>query len=148
MKYEIIKDNNDIKHFMSKFNYFHDSCIKEMKYVSGSYVDEERAMYPFDDNNYLIIVFQSQIAEKAIIELRFDKIGRLNLKPREEGYDSIIFEASLIKHGNLYYWSEWENFDPDVDNDSIGIWVSAKSVSWRHLDKSLMGDREIFTELN
>lgn len=148
MKFITINNNDDIESFMIEFNRFHDSCIKEIKYVSSSNVDAKRAMRPFDDDNYLIIVFQSQIAKNGVIELRFDKLGRLNLKPREEGYDSIIFEASLIKHNDLYYWSEWANFDPDENNDSIGTWVSAKKISWRALDEKFMGEGDIFAELS
>ncbi len=39
-----IKNNEDITNFMESVFYFHDSCIKEIKYTSGAYVQENLAM--------------------------------------------------------------------------------------------------------
>ena len=42
-----IKNNDDIAEFMGKLAYFHDSCLKELKYVSGAYI-EEHYMQPIN----------------------------------------------------------------------------------------------------
>lgn len=49
---------------MQEFVGFHDSCIKEIKYVSGCYVDRERSMQPINSIRKVEVVFQSQIAKK------------------------------------------------------------------------------------
>lgn len=36
-----IVNNEDINDFIKTVSGFHDSCIKEMKYVSGAYVNED-----------------------------------------------------------------------------------------------------------
>lgn len=36
-----LQNENDIRQFMERFCYLHDSCIKEMYYVSGANVDQE-----------------------------------------------------------------------------------------------------------
>ena len=41
---EII-NNKTLKEFNEKLSYFHDSCIKEIHYLSGAYVDERLDMY-------------------------------------------------------------------------------------------------------
>lgn len=133
MDYKIIKNKADIDELMSEFDSFHDSCIKEISYESGSYVDKDRAMYPFDDKRGLTIVFQSQGAAFRTVELKFEGLIRLNLLPRKENYDSIIFEASLIEQNGVYYWSEWGNFNLNEENDSFGTWLAAKKVSWCYM---------------
>lgn len=35
-----IANENDLKNFMDAMYGFHDSCIKEIKYISGAYVNE------------------------------------------------------------------------------------------------------------
>ena len=45
---EII-NNKTLKEFNEKLSYFHDSCIKEIHYLSGAYVDERLDMYPIND---------------------------------------------------------------------------------------------------
>ncbi|MGM0410907.1 MAG: hypothetical protein ACQEQF_09075 [Bacillota bacterium] len=42
MKWQYVENNADIHELMNFYNCFHDSCIKELKYISGSYVTEEK----------------------------------------------------------------------------------------------------------
>ena len=37
-KWNEITDENSLKEFMERVSFFHDSCIKEMHYLSGAYV--------------------------------------------------------------------------------------------------------------
>ena len=53
-------NNNDIEKFMKRICYFHDSCIKELKYLSGAFVDEDLAMYPVNDRRILKVAIQRQ----------------------------------------------------------------------------------------
>ena len=39
----------DIVNFMNMFGYFHDSCIKEIKYVNGAFVNEDLGMHPINN---------------------------------------------------------------------------------------------------
>ena len=48
-----IRSEQDIRDFMDKVYALHDSCIKEMHYVSGASVDADLRMYPLNDEcNY------------------------------------------------------------------------------------------------
>lgn len=133
MEFKEIKNEEDIMGLMQEFNWFHDSCIKELKYISGGYVDEDGSMYPFHSIRGLTIVFQSQNARARVIELKFDLVNELNLVPKNEEYDCVIDEASLVKIGNDFYWSEWENFKIEDINEVDGTWLSGQKVSWRKL---------------
>ena len=46
-----IFNQDDFVLFNKLSNYFHDSCIKELRYVSGAYVDRDYSMYPLNDKN-------------------------------------------------------------------------------------------------
>lgn len=143
MDYFEIKKDVDIEKLMKEFNYFHDSCIKEIKYCSGGYVDEKGAMYPFNSERCINVIFQSQNANIRVIEVKFDKIGKLNLVPRDEDYDCIIYGASIKKINDLFYWSEWENFKLEDIKGEDGTWISALKMSWRPLENAF-GNKQIY----
>lgn len=56
--WEIIRTVDEISHFMEMVNYFHNSCIKEMSYISGAYVDENFSMHSLHDRRVLRVVIQ------------------------------------------------------------------------------------------
>jgi hypothetical protein len=41
-----INTAKDIEIFMETYGYFHDSCLKEIRYLSGAYVNSNLSMYP------------------------------------------------------------------------------------------------------
>ena len=143
MDYIELKNNKDIEKLMQKFNWFHDSCIKELQYYSGGYVGEDGSMYPFNSARCVKIIFQSQDTIAGVIELKFDGIKKLNLIRRNEEYDCIIYSASLEKIGNIFYWSEWGDFEIEDLTKEEGTWVSAEKVSWRTL-KNAYGNKKIY----
>lgn len=131
--YEINSDY-DVEQLMKDVVFFHDSCIKEIVYISGGYVDENRAMNPFDSVKSLIIIFQSQVAKYRTFELKFEGVVQMNLVPKADDYDNIIYDAALIRNNELYYWAEWGNFKVEEPNNSSGTWISAAKVSWRPIE--------------
>ena len=55
-KWNEITDENSLKEFMERVSFFHDSCIKEMHYLSGAYVNENLDMYPVNDRRILRVI--------------------------------------------------------------------------------------------
>lgn len=51
-----IRSEQDIRDFMDKVYAFHDSCIKEMHYVSGASVNADLRMYPLNDRRVLNVI--------------------------------------------------------------------------------------------
>lgn len=148
MEYNIIETQEDINLLMREYKGFHDSCIKELSYYSGGYVSADRAMYPFNSVRNVSAIFQSQISEHPTIEMRFELIHRLNLQPRLENYDCIIYDASLVKLGVLFYWSEWDGFQLEDIDSQKGTWLSAERIKWRLLENSLGEDKVYSNKLN
>lgn len=56
---------------MYRMGSFHDSCLKEMKYISGAYVDEELSMLPVNSKRMLSVIIQRQFENPSAIELQF-----------------------------------------------------------------------------
>jgi hypothetical protein len=144
VKFKEIQDQEDIQELMIKFGYFHDSCIKEIYYISGGYVGDNRAMYPINSDRTVHIIFQSQAAEYSVIEMKFNSINKLNLVPRNDDCDCIIYDASLIKIDYLFYWSEWVNFGINDIDKEYGTWISAEKVSWRPLSDSFLENNPVY----
>ncbi|MCL2425178.1 MAG: hypothetical protein FWD05_02460 [Oscillospiraceae bacterium] len=130
MKYIEINDYKDVEKLMKEFCYFHDSCIKEIAYTSGSYVNNDKTMRPINDERRVSIILQSQISEHRTIELCFELIEKLNLQPKGEGFESVIYGASLVANDELFYWSDWEGLNIKNISEESGTWISAKKVKW------------------
>lgn len=135
MEFKEIVNEEDIRLLMQEYVGFHDSCIKEIKYVSGSYVNENRSMQPFNDVRRVEVLFQSQIAKKRDLELHFVKLKSMYLEPQDENYDGIIYEASLKQFEGLFYWCDWESFKKEDIDVTKGTWISSEKIMWRFREK-------------
>ncbi len=126
----------DIKCFLEKINYFVDSCIKEMKYVSGSYSENGATLYAINDIRDLYILFDSISSCYQTFEVKFSKIHKLILEPYTDEQDSVIYDSTLIKKENLFYW--FDHKEKDICNFTPnGTAVVAEKVSWKPINNSL-----------
>ena len=66
----------DISFLMETVGYFHDSCLKELKYVSGAYVNADLSMHPINDMRELKMIIQRQDESPSAIELVFSDYFR------------------------------------------------------------------------
>ena len=55
-----IKCETDLRNFMDMHNRFHDSCLKEFKFISGAYVNEDLSMHPINDKRIIKIIIQNK----------------------------------------------------------------------------------------
>lgn len=144
---EWIKINNeeDIKTLMNLYGGFHDGCIKEMRYESGMYVDNDLSMYPFNSKRNLYVLFQRQFKNPSVIEMLFEKIDSLNLNPNNEDYDGIIsgaymcFEENKILWFDYDYFKEEEGYQSMYNNTDLTV-IKAASVKYRIRDNCLGTD--------
>ena len=54
--WETISSSDEISRFMERVYDFHDSCVKEISYISGAYVDDSLSMYPLNDRRILRVI--------------------------------------------------------------------------------------------
>lgn len=138
-----IADEKCIQNFMNKVGFFHDSCIKEMHYYSGAYVDDNLAMYPTNDKRILNIIIQRQFEELSMIELQFIGLKSLNLFPTNEEYTCEILDSKMFIKDGFIYWCDCEEVSEDDFEDYEGTLISASKLRWRAIE-SKMGKEEFY----
>ena len=129
-----IRTEQDIDSFMVQFNYFHDSCIKEIRYISGAYVDLDLSMHAVNDNRNLRMIIQRQDINPTTIELEFSGLLKLNLEPVGEQYSCELLENTMFIENELVYWGDSDGFASKRDNYH-GTWLCSKKAKWRIADE-------------
>jgi len=104
----------DLDKFLSSFGGFHDSCIKEFKYTSGAFVDENLSMFPVNNQRSLKVIFQRQISNPSVVEIEFMGLQRLSIYPIDENSTCEIHDATMILSDNCMYWYDCERLAEKV----------------------------------
>jgi hypothetical protein len=139
---EIISEN-DLNDFLVRFGYFHDSCIKEIKYIGGAYVDEYLSMNPINSDRTAKIIFQRQYCNPSVIEMEFIGLSQLSIYPQDDNYTCEIVDATMIKHDDYIYWCDCGGLSEIDFNAYRGTLICASRVRWRIADEYI-GQREIY----
>lgn len=140
-----IKTQNDAINFMKMTHCFHDSCIKEIKYVSGAYVDDDLSMYPINDKRLLKIIVQSQFENLSVIEMEFTGLKYMKLFPVDNTYTCEIHGATMLINNNCIYWCDEENLTQEEIDIYGGNSICASGVKWR-VAKEYLGKKEVYTK--
>ena len=139
-----IKNEKELRDFMDMLCYFHDSCIKEISYLSGAYVNEDLSMYPVNEQRLLRMIIQRQFINPSVIEMEFVGLKYLNLYPTDDSYTCEILDATMIFKDNCIYWCDEGNLtEPEIDTYK-GTVICASKMRWRPADK-FIGKREVYT---
>lgn len=141
-----INNDHDLVSFMNKICFFHDSCIKEMKYLSGAYVNEELEMYPVNDRRILKVILQRQFEDISMIEMEFEGLKCLKLFPVDDQYTCEILDSTMILKNDCIYWCDCGGLsEADLDNYS-GTIICASKFRWRSIEKC-MGQKEFYESI-
>ena len=132
-----IENESELKEFMEIIDFFHDSCIKESKYVSGAFVSDDLFMHPLNDCRRLSLLFQRQSSIYSTIELEFSGLEYIFLSPIKEIHSCEIQEATMYFEKNYIVWCD-TFVEGKIDlNCFNGTILCAKAVRWRELDNAL-----------
>lgn len=142
---EII-DDNTCTEFMKDVDYFHDSCIKELKYYSGAYVDENLSMHPINDCRTLNVIIQRQYEKKSMIEMKFEGVQYLKIFPIDDKYSCEILGATIIFKDDSLYWCDCDGLTEDDIRDYEGTLVCASKLKWRFIE-NCMGKAEFYLSM-
>ena len=141
--WQTISTNDEILKFMESVCYFHDSCIKEISYNSGAYVNEDLSMHPLNDCRTLRVVIQRQFETDSMIEMEFEGLKHLKLFPVDESYTCEICESTLtLKDGNFYWYDCSELSESDLVNYE-GTLICASRLRWRSIENH-MGNKVFY----
>ena len=139
--WKTIHTADEILRFMEAVCYFHDSCIKEMSYISGAYVDVDLSMHPLNDRRVLRVLIQRQYESDSVIEMEFQGLKYVKLFPVGEDYTcEILGSTMLIKDGNIYWCDCADLSESDLD-DYTGTLICASKLRWRSVDNHLGNDK-------
>lgn len=141
--WKYIQNEEDIEKLLEIVNYFHDSCIKEIKYISGSFINKDQTMHTIDNLRNVSVIMQLPSDDNAI-ELEFEEIERLNLVPSFPNYSSKIFEAFIFIYNGYIYFSQFECEVGDLEASSEeNSWIKGKRLKWR-FNEEYLGSEVIY----
>ena len=129
--------------FLESMQFFHDSCIKELLYISGAYVKENLSMYPVNDRRVLRVLIQRQYKECPMIEMEFAGLKYLKLFPADDRYTCEILDSTLIMENGDIYWADLGGLSVKEMEDYEGTVICASQLRWRPLDRH-MGNETVY----
>lgn len=137
-----IRDEQTLEAFLQSVRFFHDSCISEMYYRSGAYVNSDYSMHPVNDNRTLRVTFQSQFSQVGIFEVEFEKLNYLHLNPANEAYTCELLDATMLLTGQGICWCDCGGLCAADLTDYGGTAISAKHARWQFLGRENTGNAE------
>ncbi len=141
--WQIISSNDEIVRFMERVCNFHDSCIKEINYLSGAYVNDSFSMFPLNDRRVLRVIIQRQYEKDSMIEMEFQGLKYLKLFPVDENDTCEILDSTMsMKDGNIYWCDSDDLFKFGLD-DYTGTLICASKLRWRSIENH-MGEKAFY----
>ena len=137
-----LRTQQEIDDFMKKIHRFHDSCIKEIKYSSGAYVDKTLSMLPSNTKRTLTVLIQRQFDDISALELEY-----IRMYPVNSDFTCEILDASFfIKDGLIYWCDNGDVKEDDIHNYKVTV-ICSKKVRWRNASE-LIGENEFYRSTN
>ena len=138
-----ISNEKDLYSFMDTVCGFHDSCLKELKYISGAYVNEKLGMYALNDQRVLSVIIQRQFEDPSAVEMQFVGLKYLKLFPCDDDYTCEILDATMILKEDCVYWCDCGGLSEEDIESYTGTVICASKVRWRAVDEYI-GPNEIY----
>ena len=139
-----IKSEQALSEFAELTNHFHDSCIKELRYISGAYVDSDLWMHPLNDQRLLRMVIQCQSKKHPVIEMEFGGLKYLKLSPVCMDYTCEITDTTMFMKSHCVYWCDSGGLTEHDFEDGCSTIVCSEKLRWRLLDESYLGNAVIY----
>ena len=135
LEWNIIQTDDDIEYLNNIYDFFEDSMIVSMNYISGNSVDKDLVGNMQQDNN-LSILFQRLDENPFSIELFFThtKQIKFHFNNPSDGYLSDIMKAKVCRNDKSVFWTMWDEFDPNNEEHKLlqdVIFVEAEGLKWR-----------------
>lgn len=113
-----IKTQSDADAFSEVFAGFHDSTLDKIQYVED--YSERSLTVTFDNSGWY-----------GVVELCFEGLISMNLRPAQENYSREIFSACLFVEDECIYWA-----DDALDKENLnytGSFIKALNLKWRRI---------------
>lgn len=128
--WDYVESEEDIHNIMKTFCGFHDSVLRTLNYISGSR-KVKREMIVTDDIRQVSMIFDSDWSDS--IEIVFEGVLALNLRPAKDNYTSELFSATiLLKDKTILFYDDEVNSE---QKDFEGAWINALGMRWKLLQE-------------
>lgn len=138
MPWNEIKNQIDVDNFNENFGYFHDSCLKELWFSTGGYVNEECRMNPIS-NPIARLIFQRQSKKLSIIEMEFKDVLQINVKPAPVNHGVDIIQTHLYYENGVFFLSD-KDYEYSENEKDKSTWIAAQTVRWKKIENGLGKD--------
>lgn len=120
-----IRTQQDADTFMKLFAGFHDSYL--VKIVYSEEYGYTNAIVTFDNSCWY-----------GIVELCFEGVQTLHIKPAKENYDNYIYDATLLVKDEMIFWADdismQERFiSEDIASGYESSYILALNLKWRKI---------------
>ena len=147
-KWHNVNTDDDISNLMESFAHFHDSCITEIRYTSGTGINADNAMIFAEPNDVQAdFVFQSQWNPKTLV-LRFAGIRKMHIVGWQRYYSCEITGCYLKFHNDLIsnldesliVWADDGGFYPmsfiekRILSEPDTSFIIAENLAWREAE--------------
>lgn len=143
MQWNEVNNEESLRFFMKRMGGFHDSCIKEMRYISGAFVNKDLSMFPVNSMRTLNMIVQRQVKNPTVVELEFYGVSYLRLYPNDEETTCEILDATMIWNGEQVFWADCGGLSLESIGQYEGTVICASGCRWRAVD-SCIGSRQIY----
>ena len=120
-----IKSQEDIDLFMKQVLSFHDSCIRETRYISGTYIDKDGAMV-MNTNPFMYIKFDTQRSSNFTwFEFELGGIDNFSIKINLNSTLD-IYSATFFKKNDWFYW-----YSDEYADENSEYMFRCQTIRWR-----------------
>ena len=147
--WKVIQSDADSKDLLDNYGGFHDTCLVELNYRSGAYVNRQNAMIFEPAECFCIqMIFNSQWHKKPL-ELCFHGVRKFHIAGFQDNYYCEILDCHLAFHSELIagrnekliVWADVSGFSPTCYSEDrllkepMTSFVVASSLKWRFRDE-------------
>lgn len=141
-----VRNKGDIDYLLWQYGGFNDACLKELKYISGAYVDENETMYYGSCQERQVSLIFNRQWEPSRAELLFSGVRKCSIAGWQETYTCDIygiylaFRDDLVLGKNMIVWADTCNFDLGEEtgrmllSEPMPTYLIAESLKWRFLE--------------
>lgn len=115
-EWSYVQTQEDANHFMKLFAGFHDSTLDKLCYEER--FGSTNVTATFDNSGWY-----------GIVELCFEGVLAVNIRPPKENCSREIFEASLLVKDETVLWADWTVKGDDLNVD--GSYIKALALKWK-----------------
>lgn len=117
-EWNYIQTQDEANEFMKLFAGFHDSTLEKLYYEDEQ--GSTNVVVTFDNSGWY-----------GIVELCFEGVLAINIRPAKENYSRDIYEGTLLIHDETVLWADWYMENEDLSFD--GSYIKALNLKWRKI---------------